>query len=213
MSEEKEYGTIQNIFEWIKENYLKVLIVLLLISSLFVSSFLWSNYKDQRSQEAAIIYQQFNSSIDSTDSDLSQSLKIKKDFESNFSNQIYLDLMNMQLAKKYISIGDTNKAISLLKEANNSLESKGADVHFIRDLSRIRLSMLLISKEEFDDAKEILNKKFEFYESIKYEFLGDLEKELLNFSVAKEHFKNASSLTNSETHKGILNIKISSLAE
>ena len=75
MSEEKEYGTIQNIFEWIKENYLKVLIVLLLISSLFVSSFLWSNYKDQRSQEAAIIYEQFNSSIDSTDSDLSQSLK------------------------------------------------------------------------------------------------------------------------------------------
>tara|TARA_B110000305_G_C19306068_1_gene571633 strand:- start:29 stop:670 length:642 start_codon:yes stop_codon:yes gene_type:complete len=213
MSEEKEYGIIQNIFEWIKENYLKVLIVFLLISSLFISSFLWSNYKKQRSQEAAIIYEQFNSSIDFTESDLSQSLKIKKDFESNFSNQIYLDLMNMHLAKKYISMGDTNEAINLLKEANNSLESKGADIHFIRDLSRIRLSMLLISQEEFEVAKEILNKKFTFYESIKYEFLGDLEKELLNFSVAKEHFKNALTLTKSETHKGILSIKISSLAE
>ncbi|MDA9636127.1 tetratricopeptide repeat protein [SAR86 cluster bacterium] len=212
MNEEKD-GIIQKIFEWIKENYLKVLVVFLVISSLFIASLLRSNYKEQKSLEASIIYEQFHSYINDYEDDLSQAIELKKDFERNFSNQIYLDLMNMSLAKKYISMGNTNEAINSLTEANYSLESKDSDVYFIRDLSRIRLSMLLISQNKFQDAREILNKDFMFYKPLKYEFLGDLEKELLNVTLAKEHFKKALSLTQSKTHKGILNIKISSIIE
>lgn len=213
MNEEKEDGIIEKITKWIKENYIKVLTVFLLISFLFTGLFLWSSYQEQKSQEASIIYDQFSLAMNKSDNDLSEALKIKTNFERNYSNQIYLDLMNMQLSKRYISIGNLTEAINFLKEANNSLESKGSDVFFIRDLSRIRLSLLLISQEEFEEAKEILNKNFSFYEPLKYEFLGDLEKELQNSSVAKEHFENALSMTESETHKDILNVKISALAE
>ena len=126
MNEEKEVGIIQKITEWIKENYIKVLTVFLLISFLFAGLFLWSSYQDQKSQEASIIYDQFGLVINKSGNDLSEALKIKTNFERNYSNQIYLDLMNMQLAKRYISIGNLTEAINFLKEANNSLESKGS---------------------------------------------------------------------------------------
>lgn len=213
MNEEKKDGIIQKITEWIKENYIKVLTVFLLISFLFAGLFLLSSYQEQKSQEASIIYNQFGIAINKSDNDLTEALKIKTNFERNYPDQIYLDLMNMQLAKIYISIGNLTEAINFLKEANNSLESKGSDVYFIRDLSRIRLSLLLISQEEFEEAKEILNKNFSFYEPLKYEFLGDLEKDLQSPSAAKEHFEKALSLTQSEAHKDILNVKISSLTE
>jgi predicted negative regulator of RcsB-dependent stress response len=121
--------------------------------------------------------------------------------------------MNMRLAKRYLVLENQVAAIELLKEANASLEEKSSNVYSLRDLSRIRLAILLISTEEVEEAKNILLKTFSFYEPLKYEYLGDLEKKLLNNSEAKKNYIKALSLTNSEEHKNILNIKLSSLIE
>ena len=86
----------------------------------------------------------------------------------------------MRIAKRYLVLENQVAAIELLKEANASLEEKSSNVYSLRDLSRIRLAMLLISTEEVEEAKNILLKTFSFYEPLKYEYLGDLEKKLLN---------------------------------
>ncbi|MFL2754297.1 MAG: YfgM family protein [Gammaproteobacteria bacterium] len=213
MSEETNNGRLKDVIFWAKENYIKVIIVFILISSFFIGLYLWEKYKEQESQQASILYDEFYIAIDNPQNNISKVLKLKNDFKKRFSNQIYLDLMNMRLAKKYLVLENKVAAIKLLKEANASLEEKNSDVYFLRDLSRIRLAMLLISTEELEEAKSILLKTFSFYEPLKYEYLGDLEKKLLNNSEAKKNYIKALSLTNSEEHKNILNIKLSSLIE
>jgi predicted negative regulator of RcsB-dependent stress response len=213
MSEETNNERLKDIIFWAKQNYIKVIIVLILISSFVIGFYLWEKYKEQESQQASILYDEFYTAIDNPQNNISKVLELKNDFKKRFSNQIYLDLMNMRLAKRYLVLENQVAAIELLKEANASLEEKSSNVYSLRDLSRIRLAMLLISTEEVEEAKKILLKTFSFYEPLKYEYLGDLEKKLLNNSEAKKNYIKALSLTNSEEHKNILNIKLSSLIE
>lgn len=213
MSEETNNERLKDIIFWAKQNYIKVIIVLILISSFVIGFYLWEKYKEQESQQASILYDEFYTAIDNPQNNISKVLELKNDFKKRFSNQIYLDLMNMRLAKRYLVLENQVAAIELLKEANASLEEKSSNVYSLRDLSRIRLAMLLISTEEVEEAKNILLKTFSFYEPLKYEYLGDLEKKLLNNSEAKKNYIKALSLTNSEEHKNILNIKLSSLIE
>ena len=213
MSEETNNERLKDIIFWAKQNYIKVIIVLILISSFVIGFYLWEKYKEQESQQASILYDEFYTAIDNPQNNISKVLELKNDFKKRFSNQIYLDLMNMRLAKRYLDLENQVAAIELLKEANASLEEKSSNVYSLRDLSRIRLAILLISTEEVEEAKNILLKTFSFYEPLKYEYLGDLEKKLLNNSEAKKNYIKALSLTNSEEHKNILNIKLSSLIE
>ncbi|MBV13126.1 MAG: hypothetical protein CMC52_03415 [Flavobacteriaceae bacterium] len=213
MSEETNNERLKDIIFWAKQNYIKVIIVLILISSFVIGFYLWEKYKEQESQQASILYDEFYTAIDNPQNNISKVLELKNDFKKRFSNQIYLDLMNMRLAKRYLVLENQVAAIELLKEANASLEEKSSNVYSLRDLSRIRLAILLISTEEVEEAKNILLKTFSFYEPLKYEYLGDLEKKLLNNSEAKKNYIKALSLTNSEEHKNILNIKLSSLIE
>ena len=213
MSEETNNERLKDIIFWAKQNYIKVIIVLILISSFVIGFYLWEKYKEQESQQASILYDEFYTAIDNPQNNISKVLELKNDFKKRFSNQIYLDLMNMRLAKRYLVLENQVAAIELLKEANASLEEKSSNVYSLRDLSRIRLAILLISTEEVEEAKKILLKTFSFYEPLKYEYLGDLEKKLLNNSEAKKNYIKALSLTNSEEHKNILNIKLSSLIE
>ncbi len=213
MSEETNNERLKDIIFWAKQNYIKVIIVLILISSFVIGFYLWEKYKEQESQQASILYDEFYTAIDNSQNNISKVLELKNDFKKRFSNQIYLDLMNMRLAKRYLVLENQVAAIELLKEANASLEEKSSNVYSLRDLSRIRLAILLISTEEVEEAKNILLKTFSFYEPLKYEYLGDLEKKLLNNSEAKKNYIKALSLTNSEEHKNILNIKLSSLIE
>tara|TARA_B100001094_G_scaffold333471_1_gene413175 strand:+ start:17718 stop:18359 length:642 start_codon:yes stop_codon:yes gene_type:complete len=213
MSEETNNERLKDIIFWAKQNYIKVIIVLILISSFVIGFYLWEKYKEQESQQASILYDEFYTAIDNPQNNISKVLELKNDFKKRFSNQIYLDLMNMRLAKRYLVLENQVAAIKLLKEANASLEEKSSNVYSLRDLSRIRLAILLISTEEVEEAKNILLKTFSFYEPLKYEYLGDLEKKLLNNSEAKKNYIKALSLTNSEEHKNILNIKLSSLIE
>ena len=168
MSEEINNGRLRDVINWAKENYIKVIIVFLLISSFFIGFYLWEKYKQQESQQASILYDEFYIAIDNSQNNISKVLELKSDFKKRFSNQIYLDLINMRLAKKYLVLENKVAAIELLKEANTSLEEKNSDVYFLRDLSRIRLAMLLISTEELEEAKRILLRNFSFYESLKY---------------------------------------------
>ena len=71
--------------------------------------------------------------------------------------------------------------------------------------------MLLISENEIDEAREILNKNFIFFEELKYEFLGDAELKFSNQEAARKNYETALELTSSEIHKELIKIKLSSI--
>ena len=71
--------------------------------------------------------------------------------------------------------------------------------------------MLLISENEIDEALEILNKNFIFFEELKYEFLGDAELKSSNQEAARKNYEIALELTSSEIHKELIKIKLSSI--
>ena len=93
MSEETNNERLKDIIFWAKQNYIKVIIVLILISSFVIGFYLWEKYKEQESQQASILYDEFYTAIDNPQNNISKVLELKNDFKKRFSNQIYLDLI------------------------------------------------------------------------------------------------------------------------
>ena len=61
-------------------------------------------------------------------------------------------------------------------------------------------------------AREVLIRNFDYYDSLRLEKLGDLEKEDLNPKKAEDYYNQAIELSDNQTQINLLNFKLSSLA-
>ena len=96
-----------------------------------------------------------------------------------------------------------------LKKVNLELEKRGDEISVLRDLSRLKYSLLLISQNELNEAIELLSKDFNFFNELKYEFLGDAQMESSNVLEAKKNYQIALDISSSEIHKELIKIKLS----
>ena len=134
------------------------------------------------------------------------------ELKNNNSNSIYYYLANFYQVKIYFENDEELKALDLMQELNLTLEDENSKKYFLRDLSRIRLASIYLDFERTEEAREILERSFSFYEALRLEKLGDLEKTIFNSKLAQNYYEMAIQESDNQTQINMLNFKLSSLA-
>ena len=205
--------SLEMLFDLFKKNYLYLIIGLLII--IFGSAFYFfytANVKEKiyLSQEA---YENYLNELTQFDGSEFKELEMKlEELKNTYDQSIYYHLANFQQAKIYFENGQEPKAMSLMEQLNSDLEQDKSSRNFLRDISRIRLASIYIDLDRFEDAKQLLDRNFDFFNSLRLEKLGDLEKINLNNKEAENYYKLAIETSQNQTQINLLNFKLSSLA-
>ncbi len=211
MNDSIQNSFIQTSLDWIKENYLKIIFVFLLLSSIFGWILYQSYIQEKNSKEASILFDEFNSLLNNENIDFEKLNSIEEETKENYPDQIYSILMNLEISELNFNSNNFEGSLDKLREAYLDLEKKGDEVSFLRDLSRLKYSLLLISQSELNEAIEVLSKDFIFFNELKFEFLGDAQMESLNILEAKKNYQIALDISSSEIHKELIKIKLSTI--
>ena len=202
---------LQSALEWIKTNYIKIILVVLILSIAFGWIYYRNLIQEENSKKASILFDEFNFILNKDDIDLEALSLLREKTKDKYPDQIYSILMDFEISQINYNLNNFQESLDNLRAINLELEKRGNEVSFLKDLSRLRLSLILISENEIDEAREILNKNFIFFEELKYEFLGDAELKSSNQEAARKNYETALELTSSEIHKELIKIKLSSI--
>ena len=202
---------LQSALDWIKTNYIKIILVVLILSIVFGWIYYRNLIQEENSKKASILFDEFNFMLNKDDIDLEALTLLREKTKDKYPNQIYSILMDFEISQLNYNLNNFQESLNILRAINLELEQRGIEASFLKDLSRLRLSLLLISENEIDEAREILNKNFIFFEELKYEFLGDAELKSSNQEEARENYETALELTFSEIHKELIRMKLSSI--
>jgi predicted negative regulator of RcsB-dependent stress response len=202
---------LQSALDWIKTNYIKIILVVLILSIAFGWIYYRNLVQEENSKKASILFDEFNFMLNKDDIDLEALTLLREKTKDKYPDQIYSILMDFEISQLNYNLNNFQESLNNLRALNLELEQRGNEVSFLKDLSRLRLSLLLISENEIDEAREILNKNFIFFEELKYEFLGDAELKSSNQEAARKNYETALELTSSEIHKELIKIKLSSI--
>ena len=202
---------LQSVLDWIKTNYVKVTLVVLILSITFGWIYYRNLVQEENSKKASMLFDEFNLMLKKDDIDLEALTLLQEKTEDKYPDQIYSILMDFEISQLNYNLNNFQESIDVLRKINLELEQRDNEVSFLKDLSRLRLSLLLISENEINEALEILNKDFIFFKELKYEFLGDAELKSSDQEAARKNYKTALELTSSEIHKELIKIKLSSI--
>lgn len=202
---------LQSALDWIKTNYIKIILVVLILSIASGWIYYRNLVQEENSKKASILFDEFNFMLNKDDIDLEALTLLREKTKDKYPDQIYSILMDFEISQLNYNSNNFQESLNNLRAINLELEQRGNEASFLKDLSRLRLSLLLISENEIDEAREILNKNFIFFEELKYEFLGDAELKSLNQEAARKNYETALELTSSEIHKELIKIKLSSI--
>ena len=202
---------LQSALDWIKTNYIKIILVVLILSIAFGWIYYRNLVQEENSKKASILFDEFNFMLNKDDIDLEALTILREKTKDKYPDQIYSILMDFEISQLNYNLNNFQESLNNLRAINLELEQRGNEASFLKDLSRLRLSLLLISENEINEALEILNKNFIFFEELKYEFLGDAELKSSNQEAARKNYETALELTSSEIHKELIKIKLSSI--
>ena len=201
------------LLEFFKKNYLYLIFGLILVMSGIASYFFYITSIKEKIYSSQGAYENYLSELALFDGLEFTELEAKLEEVKNVYDQsIYYHLANFHQAKIYFENGQELKAMSLMEQLNTDLEQDKSSRSFLRDISRIRLASIYIDFDRFEDAKELLDRNFDFFDSLKLEKLGDIEKVKFNNEGAKNYYKLAIETSQNQTQINLLNFKLSSLA-
>ena len=201
------------LLEFFKKNYLYLIFGLILVMSGIASYFFYITSIKEKIYSSQGAYENYLSELALFDGLEFTELEAKlEEVKNAYDQSIYYHLANFHQAKIYFENGQELKAMSLMEQLNADLEQDKSSRSFLRDISRIRLASIYIDFDRFEDAKELLDRNFDFFDSLKLEKLGDIEKVKFNNEGAKNYYKLAIETSQNQTQINLLNFKLSSLA-
>ena len=205
--------SLEMLFDSFKKNYLYLIIGLLIIILGSASYFFYMANVKEKIYLSQGAYENYLNELTQFDGSEFKELEMKlEELKNTYDQSIYYHLANFQQVKIYFENGEESKAMSLMEQLNSDLEQDKSSRNFLRDISRIRLASIYIDFDRFDDAKQLLDRNFDFFNSLKLEKLGDLEKINLNNKEAENYYKLAIETSQNQTQINLLNFKLSSLA-
>ena len=201
------------LLEFIKKNYLYLIFGLILVMSGIASYFFYITSIKEKIYSSQGAYENYLNELTQFDGSEFKELEMQlEELKNTYDQSIYYHLANFQQAKIYFENGQEPKAMSLMEQLNSDLEQDKSSRNFLRDISRIRLASISIDLDRFEDAKQLLDRNFDFFNSLRLEKLGDLEKINLNNKEAENYYKLAIEKSQNQTQINLLNFKLSSLA-
>ena len=205
--------SLEMLFDLFKKNYLYLIIGLLIIIFGSASYFFYMANVKEKIYLSQGAYENYLNELTQFDGSEFKELETQlEELKNTYDQSIYYHLANFQQAKIYFENGEESKAMSLMEQLNSDLEQDKSSRNFLRDISRIRLASIYIDLDRFEDAKQLLDRNFDFFNSLKLEKLGDLEKINLNNKEAENYYKLAIETSQNQTQINLLNFKLSSLA-
>ncbi len=204
---------LESILLFLKNNYFYFLIGFLLLAVIFGSYFVYKTNERNKIYASQEVYEEFLEEINSfeeTDIEALENLSYK--LKDIYDESTYSLMADFYLVKIYFENGEEEKALNTILELNSTLEGENSSKSFLRDLSRIRLASIYVNFDRFAEAREVLIRNFDYYDSLRLEKLGDLEKEDLNPKKAEDYYNQAIELSDNQTQINLLNFKLSSLA-
>ena len=201
------------LLDFLKKNYLYFIFGLFLIILSIVSYFFYLANIKEKIYLSQAAYENYLNELTQFDGSEFSELETKlEELKNTFDRSIYYHLANFQQAKIYFENDQELEAMNLMEQLNSELEEDKSSRNFLRDISRIRLASIYIDFDRFEDAQELLSRNFDFFDSLKLEKLGDLEKIKLNNEEAENYYKLAIEMSQNQTQINLLNFKLSSLA-
>ena len=205
--------SLEMLFDLFKKNYLYLIIGLLIIIFGSASYFFYMANVKEKIYLSQGAYENYLNELTQFDGSEFKELEMQlEQLKNTYDQSIYYHLANFQQAKIYFENGEESKAMNLMEQLNSDLEQDKSSRNFLRDISRIRLASIYIDLDRFEDAKQLLDRNFDFFNSLKLEKLGDLEKINLNNKEAENYYKLAIETSQNQTQINLLNFKLSSLA-
>ena len=203
----------EKLSDFLKKNYLYFIFGLFLIILSSVSYFFYIANIKEKIYLSQAAYENYLNELTQFDGSEFSELETKlEELKNTFDRSIYYHLANFQQAKIYFENDQELEAMNLMEQLNSDLEEDKSSRNFLRDISRIRLASIYIDFDRFEDAQELLSRNFDFFDSLKLEKLGDLEKIKLNNEEAENYYKLAIEMSQNQTQINLLNFKLSSLA-
>ena len=203
----------EKLSDFLKKNYLYFIFGLFLIILSSVSYFFYIANIKEKIYLSQAAYENYLNELTQFDGSEFSELETKlEELKNTFDRSIYYHLANFQQAKIYFENDQELEAMNLMEQLNSDLEEDKSSRNFLRDISRIRLASIYIDFDRFDEAQELLGRNFDFFDSLKLEKLGDLEKIKLNNEEAENYYKLAIEMSQNQTQINLLNFKLSSLA-
>jgi predicted negative regulator of RcsB-dependent stress response len=110
----------------------------------------WQTYQQQRADQAAGLYQQFQGALNTPD--LDQATRLLADLADAHKSSAYTQQARLMLAKSHAEAGKYDEAVSLLRTvADQSRDEQLAKV------AQLRVARLLIQQGKHDEALKLLD--------------------------------------------------------
>ena len=204
---------LTKIYAWILKNYVKAISFLVIIGLAYGIYLYFYFIAQNKDQEAGDLFLNFYNSYSASDFN-EQDYKIVTNKISQIDiTSIYLVMLKSIYAAESVESNDLQKALTELSNAREILSSKGSEFNFLKEIIDLRMVNILIDLEDLLKAKNILNNTFTTYHTNKLILQGDILAIEKKFDEAKQKYIDAVELSENETQKNLINLKISTLTE
>lgn len=203
----------KSIYDWVIENYVKVILFITTFVFLYGIYFYYTLSAQKRDQETGDAFLKFYSSYSELNFDEEEYLLAFNKISKINEESIYLAMLKSLRAAEFISKNEKQEGLIELVKAKEILSNKGEEFNFLKEIVNLRIISILIDLEDLDRAKNLLKDDFIIYRANKLIFEGDILALENKFQDAKKSFKEALMISENETQKNIINLKISALTE
>ena len=201
----------KSIYDWVIENYVKVILFITAFVFLYGIYFYYTLSAQKRDQETGDSFLKFYSSYSELNFDEEEYLLAFNKISKINEESIYLAMLQSLRAAEFISKNEKQEGLFELVKAKEILSNKGEEFNFLKEIVNLRIISILIDLEDLDRAKNLLKDDFTIYRANKLIFEGDILALENKFQDAKKSFKEALIISENETQKNIINLKISAL--
>ena len=204
---------LNKIYAWILKNYIKVILFLLVIGLAYGTYLYFFFMAQKKDQEAGDLFLNFYNSYSASDFN-EQEYEIVIDEISQIDNaSIYLVMLKSIYAAESVDSNDLQNALTELSTAREILSLKGNEFNFLKEIINLRMVNIFIELEDLERANNILKNTFTTYQINKLILQGDISAIEKKFAEAKQKYVDALELSENETQKNLINLKISTLTD
>ncbi len=204
---------LNKVYAWVLKNYIKVISFLLVIGLAYGTYLYFYFLAQKKDQEAGDLFQNFYNSYSASDFNDQEYRTVIDEISQIDNASIYLVMLKSIYAAESVESNDLQKALTELLNAREILSSKGNEFNFLKEIIDLRMVNIFIDLEDLDRANNILKNTFTTYLTNKLILQADISAIEKNFDEAKQKYIDALELSENETQKNLINLKISTLTD
>ncbi len=200
-----EEEQIEALRRWWKQNGRMVLTLLALVLLAVFGWRTWSGYQATRAEAASIEYERMMSLLDAQPE---QAVEAGRSLVGEYPSTTYAEFASMAMARIAVEQGDLAQAEAHLRRVMDS-----ASQPELKELARLRLGHVLLTRGDVEKALSLVEKEATSYRPAFEELRGDIYLEQGKRSAARGAYSNALAAYEAQGKQQIVRMKLENLAD